>query len=374
MSKLLLPYAYDNTGNLVHIDEAHKNEKYTCPTCGTELLLRISNIPEGEKYHRQNHFAHKVGTDNNCSESLLHKLFKNKVTKYINEKIAKGEQLQFNWDCDICHERHTGNLVKKAVNAVEEYDLKTSRPDIALFDKDENVIIVIEIVVTHKPEPETLKYYDEHNIACIQIEVETFDDCYNIDKKIANPDKVYRCANPVCEKCNKPMNSKKIIIIESPCWKCGRIMRIAMKKYMSENGFDGPDNFTEKEIEIAKQNGVHIEKRYSRTINDSYNANICNHCKAFIGKNFLFKYFNKDKINEIKEYECTYCKEREKEIERDRIETEKELAKVLDELNVEVRFELCPECGSTLRVRNGENGNFWGCDNYPECGYTKDIK
>jgi ssDNA-binding Zn-finger/Zn-ribbon topoisomerase 1 len=147
-----------------------------------------------------------------------------------------------------------------------------------------------------------------------------------------------------------------------------------MKKYMNENGFYGPDNFTEKEIEIAKQNGVHIEKRYSRTINESYNANICNHCKTFIGKNFLLKYFNKDKINEIIEYECTYCKEREKEIERDRIETEKELAKVLDELNVEVGFELCPECGGTLRVRNGENGYFWGCENYPECRYIKDIK
>ena len=36
MKKLLLPYAYDSTGNLVHIDNAHKGETYTCPECGTK--------------------------------------------------------------------------------------------------------------------------------------------------------------------------------------------------------------------------------------------------------------------------------------------------------------------------------------------------
>ena len=76
MTKLLLPYAYDSNGNLVHIDNAQKGHKYTCPNCGAELLLKISKIPEGQKYHRRNHFAHKGNSDNHCSESFLHKLFK----------------------------------------------------------------------------------------------------------------------------------------------------------------------------------------------------------------------------------------------------------------------------------------------------------
>lgn len=373
MSKLLLPYAYDSKGELVHIDEAHKNEKYTCPTCGTELLLRISNIPEGKKYHRQNHFAHKSGTDNHCSESFLHKLFKKKAVEYIEEMIAKGEKLPFRWLCDKCGEHHSGNLLKEAVKVAEEHTLKSCRPDIALFNKNGEVIIVIEIVVTHKPEPETIKYYDDNKIACIQIKVESFDDCDIINYKIANPDKVNICPNPVCEKCNNRKNSRKFIITEAPCWKCGRNMRIAMIKKGEFSNFYGPEEFTQKEIETAKQNGVYIEKQYSKTMHESYYANICNHCKAFIGEFYLRNYYKKNTIIEKIEYECNYCKEREKEIERDRIETEKELAKVLDELNVEVRFEVCPECGGLLRVRPGQFGYFWGCENYPRCKYHKGI-
>jgi len=79
--KLLLPYAYDSKRELVHIDQAKKGEKYTCPNCNAELSLRIGKIPEGQKYHKRNHFAHKGNSNNHCSESFLHKLFKEKCRK-----------------------------------------------------------------------------------------------------------------------------------------------------------------------------------------------------------------------------------------------------------------------------------------------------
>lgn len=30
----------------------------------------------------------------------------------------------------------------------------------------------------------------------------------------------------------------------------------------------------------------------------------------------------------------------------------------------------CPKCGDTLRLRDGRNGEFWGCQSYPDCRYT----
>ena len=30
----------------------------------------------------------------------------------------------------------------------------------------------------------------------------------------------------------------------------------------------------------------------------------------------------------------------------------------------------CPRCGALMFLRNGKNGAFWGCSNYPECKMT----
>lgn len=35
--------------------------------------------------------------------------------------------------------------------------------------------------------------------------------------------------------------------------------------------------------------------------------------------------------------------------------------------------EKCPECGSQLSIRLGRNGRFIGCNNYPECSYTRNL-
>lgn len=35
--------------------------------------------------------------------------------------------------------------------------------------------------------------------------------------------------------------------------------------------------------------------------------------------------------------------------------------------------ELCPSCGGKLMYKNGRNGSFIGCENFPKCTYTKSI-
>lgn len=33
----------------------------------------------------------------------------------------------------------------------------------------------------------------------------------------------------------------------------------------------------------------------------------------------------------------------------------------------------CPECGGNLHLKNGRYGQFYGCSQYPKCGYTEDF-
>ncbi|WP_282798923.1 topoisomerase DNA-binding C4 zinc finger domain-containing protein [Lactococcus lactis] len=38
--------------------------------------------------------------------------------------------------------------------------------------------------------------------------------------------------------------------------------------------------------------------------------------------------------------------------------------------NVKTTTEVCPRCHSSLTLREGKYGKFWGCDNFPKCGGT----
>jgi ssDNA-binding Zn-finger/Zn-ribbon topoisomerase 1 len=48
--------------------------------------------------------------------------------------------------------------------------------------------------------------------------------------------------------------------------------------------------------------------------------------------------------------------------------------KNINEIQFKISNNICPRCGGKLIVRNGRNGNFYGCSNYPKCKFTKNIK
>ena len=313
MSKLLLPYAYDSNRSLVHIDNATKGKTYTCPNCDAELLLKISKIPAGKKYHKRSHFAHKGNSDNHCSESLLHQIFKEKCVEFISKKIANHEHLFFEWNCEKCEERHKGNLLKKVVRVVSEHDLGMCKPDIALFDKDGKVIIVIEVIVTHKPEPDVMQYYDENKIACLQIHVNDFADCDKIAEKLSSPNQINICSNPKCEQCGKIMHSVKMATIRTTCWRCGEDMRIAILFSQDEDSHLTTKYFNEEDIKKANLMGANIKMCYSKTDDRFYFANVCGHCNFFIDSSHLYKYFSLPHEAEseyyYKCYKCGHCRQ-----------------------------------------------------------------
>ena len=370
MKKILLPYANDINGNLVHIDDAQKGQKYTCPNCGAELSLRISHIEKGQKHHRRNHFAHKGNSDNHCSESFLHKLFKERCAEYLREKISAKASVTFEWECEKCHEEHKGNLLRKAINVVTEYNLGVCQPDIALLDSKGNVVIVIEVVVSHSPEPAVLEYYNNNKIACLQIKVEDYPDCDNIEEKLSHPDNVNLCPQPICKICGGIMYQSKLAIFEKECWKCKRNMKLAM--IISSKMILYPDNFNEKDIELAQSLGVIIKKQYSKTRNESYLANTCKHCNAFIGDYYLHEYSSSTPNNTIDVGDrCFDCIEKKWQAKNEENRKKEDL---IMKLRLTESSKFCPKCGRELTIRESRRGHFWGCRNYPQCKYTENIK
>ena len=279
---LLLPYACDNEGNEIHIDNAIKGRKYFCPICGDELILRTSNIPKGQKYHRKNHFAHKTVSVNNCSESYLHKRTKQRLVALIREKInSESKELTFGWHCEECGEYHKGNLIKKAVKVLEEYDLDICRPDIALLDNDGKVVIVIEVVVTHEPETKVLSYYKDNKIVCLQLVVHDFEDCDDLEEKLLRVNNVNVCPNAICPICGHKMNYAKMFFIDASCWRCNSGIRFALIRSSQGINIDST-GFNENEIALANQYGANIkEVRTKDRRTASYSV-----CKKCTGHNF----------------------------------------------------------------------------------------
>ena len=210
MTDLKLPYALNSSGNLIHADHASKDDRYYCPECGETLMFRRSRIPEGAKYHRRNHFAHMGSTNQHCSESLLHKMFKNKIVDSIQHCLESNENFSFKWDCQRCHETHQGDLLKKVAFIEKEYSIDACRPDITLLNADLEPIIVIEIVVTHAPEENVMQFYATSGIVCILIKATSYNDLENPINKLRQPDIVNVCYNPTCERCGCVMSSREL--------------------------------------------------------------------------------------------------------------------------------------------------------------------
>ena len=370
MKKILLPYANDINGNLVHIDDAQKGQKYTCPNCGAELSLRISQKSKGEKYYKRNHFAHKGNADNHCSESFLHKLFKERCAEYLREKISQNASVTFEWKCEKCIEEHRGNLLKKAIKVITEYNLGICQPDIALLDSNDNVIKVIEVVVSHSPEPAVLEYYNNNKIACLQIKVEDYSDCNIIEEKLSHPDSVNLCPQPICKICGGIMYQSKLAIYEKECWKCKRNMKLAM--IISSKMILYPEDFNEDDIKLTKSLGVNIQKQYSKGIKDYYLANTCNHCNEFIGDYYMqkYSYLTPNKTINLG-YRCWGCIEK---IWRAEEEERRKKESLIMDLKLTESSKFCPKCGGGLTIRESNRGHFWGCKNYPQCNYTENIK
>jgi hypothetical protein len=133
------------------------------------------------------------------------------------------------------------------------------RPDIALFSQGAKVFTVIEIVDTHAPDEEAIKFYLEKKIAIIQIKLDSEDDLEIIDDKISNPSSVDYCFNPKCANFENYVSWRKFVgepIGCSSCW------GTRINCYIRTTHFFGEQiscEFNEKEIEFAKSKGVEFD-------------------------------------------------------------------------------------------------------------------
>lgn len=295
MSNILYTVAKDNIGHLIKAQDAEKGNTFSCPVCNSELILRKSgNTGKGTK---RPHFAHKTLTPNCTPESALHYSFKILLADKLQQHLDNQTPLPFSWICQYCGEDHSGDLLKKVKAVRLEHNLIVCKPDIALFGEIDQIFGVIELVVTHPPSGNVIKYYKDNDIVLIQINLTSDKDIDELDSKIARPIKVGTCFVPKCKNCNQFQSKKIMTIIEGQCWNCDNMIKIAVISNSNGDLVDGdskllpPSQFTPYEIEFAKSKGAILKIQYSKTVNHNYVANSCGKCGSFAGNFYLFSQY-----------------------------------------------------------------------------------
>lgn len=297
--KILYSVAIDENGNLCEASNCNRDRKYFCIGCNSEMILKRKI---GGK--RRPHFSHKP-TEEKCSpETVLHILFKRKLYTKLHDCIDYKKSLIFEWECDKCNGRHSGNLVKRAKKVKLESKVGSYIPDITLYDKNEYPYAVIEIVVTHSPEVENIEFYKNHGIILIIIKLENYIDLYMIENSLF-ASYVNFCPNPICKKHNTHTVPRILKIVNTKCWKCDNSMKAAVIDF--EYG-EGPETFTKEELRIAHDNGVLIKPHYSKTSRQKYLSNTCKKCNSFFGRFFIGELTEIHGKEFITDYVCKECK------------------------------------------------------------------
>jgi len=181
--EILHKYAEDDNGKIVHINNALLGVNYYCPECKGKFIFRKGKI-------RQQHFSHNHTTSNCTGEGYLHKTFKKMLLELIKDHINKKIPLDINWDCNICKNKHNGNLIGGITDVKDEYNLEICRPDIVLINEAGIIPIIIEIVHKHEPENNVIEYCKRNKTVLIRIKLVSLDDLKNIENKIMFPTNV----------------------------------------------------------------------------------------------------------------------------------------------------------------------------------------
>ncbi len=149
-------------GNLVHVDQAKREEIYVCPCCGFEMRPHMGKV-------RRWHFTHKA--DANCNyETYLHKVAKTRIQEAFLDSenflitytpkhyCASNCPLKYVEKCSTRKEK-TFDLRQFYDTCDEEKEYKGFIPDLMLrsSSKPELPPVFLEIYVTHKSTNEKRK-------------------------------------------------------------------------------------------------------------------------------------------------------------------------------------------------------------------------
>lgn len=288
MENLKVPYGLDLQGKLVAASDALNNDKYRCPSCNTELVLRSGVV-------RTKHFSHP--TSSSCgTESILHITAKKLIEDTINANALGKSSIALKSTCDNCCKEFNLNIpMKTFTGSRQEVRVSEYICDVVGFRGDE-IAIAIEILNTHKVDQ---KKAENLNVYWVELKAEDV----LINPNEWAPVQKYLKAS-FCRSCKDRF---KHIITLCDSWDIDRSLYSVIKKPdLSMYVADTETCFKcKEEVPVFWWKGVpfcqteppyprpsSVKYRNSKQYGGSYWANTCVNCNVVQGDNFLYLFDN----------------------------------------------------------------------------------
>ena len=311
---LKVPVA-DHGGELLWVHEAAAMDKVpgdlTCVGCAQPLTWRNGEC-------NRPHFAHR-GSGGGGGETALHKMAIEVLSRSIAAAATKGDPYPIDLPCTRCRVTRTGNLTKHRDLTIEHDRVLADgiRPDILIRSGDGAPRFVIEVIVSHAPEPgakalyrrmglplisvwpgwETLEVLRDglraaHSAAYARAPLADSGALYDVDgHRCRSPHHFDSDATPTCPTCRTAATRRVAVeIAASKCYRCGTPTAILdlvenAPLQLRRIAASCPDLIGVERI--ASRHGIELRDGYSATAGGTY---LAHHCRNghLQGDNFIY--------------------------------------------------------------------------------------
>ncbi len=283
----LVPFGLAEDGRLVARDQVEKGERYRCPECETDLIVKAGEV-------RRRYLAHRVDTA--CEpESVTHKTAKLLVAQVVNDwKAGRGAVPVVERVCAGCSATWSAPLPSRIAGAAVEVTIKNRwRVDVALTQEGK-VVAAVEILHTHKTGGEKaadlpVRWTELNAVAVVDDPLRwrpvggTKPDraCPSCEKAAAarrvEAEKRHQALAELGQRLNQPVLDGAFGTGVQRCWKC--------RKDTLVYRWDGQPWATQPPPQPRPRT---VKFCFSKTVGHNYWANTCGACDSLQGDHFMF--------------------------------------------------------------------------------------
>ena len=222
MASVLYPLAVAS-GRLTWIEDAQRGARYDCIGCNERVVAR-----QGDR--KSWHFAH-FRTPRDCEpDGALHRAAQKVVQAALTRAAQQGERYEVRLPCATCRELLAFNLAVPGLSVEgEESVVAHTRSDVVVYRPDQNPVVV-EIVVTHDLEPETVSRYDDAGTAVFVVKP-AWETLRELEHGMT-PDRTMGVGSVQCDECRRAEQR----LAELHEWAAKKLSRLDARV-----AFGGPD-------------------------------------------------------------------------------------------------------------------------------------